>query len=411
MGYYDNKDYDYEGPERQNRSGRNRRSGWFLSGLLGALVGIVVFFIASPYLARNGLLPSYSSTNQQSAVQSTNTQGTQNTENVSLNLNDSIVQAVDKVSPAVVAVINMQSGSSFMDNSLQEAGVGSGIIYKKDGQYAYVVTNNHVVSGAKKLEVQFDDNTKVTAKLLGVDSLYDLAVLRIPSNKVTTVAQFGNSDTLKRGEPVVAIGNPLGFSGSVTEGIVSANNRTIERTVTTNGGQVQYNAEVIQTDAAINPGNSGGALVNVEGQVIGINSEKIAETDVEGIGFAIPINVASTVIHQLETTGKVERPYMGIGLLDLSQLSSSAYQQLNIPNTVKEGLVISQISSNSPASQAGLQEGDVIVAVNGHKIQDYVDFSTYLYSDLQVGQKVSVDYYRDGVKKTTSLTLGGKTFS
>jgi serine protease Do len=410
MGYYDN---EYEAPERSNRSGRNGsgRGVWFFSGLLGALVGIIIFFIASPYLASQGLLPSYSNAN--TTQLGGQVQGTGKTQNVTVNLSDAVVNAVDKVSPAVVAVINMQNGGNgfLQDSSLQETGIGSGIIYKKSGQYAYVVTNDHVVSGADKLEVQLDDNTKVTGTLLGADSLYDLAVVRISSAKVTNVAAFGNSNSLKRGEPVVAIGNPLGFSGSVTEGIVSANNRTIPRTVDTQGGQVQYNAQVIQTDAAINPGNSGGALMNIDGQVVGINSEKIAETNVEGIGFAIPINVAKPVINHLETTGKVERPFMGIGLVDLSQVPSNAVKQLKIPSNVTEGLVVSTVSSNSPATKAGLQQGDVIVSVNGHKITDYVDFSTYLYSNLNVGQTIKLQYYRGGTLHTTQLTLGGKVFS
>lgn len=406
MGYYDN---EYE---RNGRSGRNGggRGGWFISGLLGALVGIIIFFIASPYLASQGLLPSYSNGNS-NTLTSGQQQGNGKAQNVTVNVSDAVVNAVDKVSPAVVAVINLQSGNNFLQSDLQETGIGSGIIYKKSGKYAYVVTNNHVVAGADKLEVSFDDNTKVTATLLGRDSLYDLAVLRIPSDKVTKVATFGNSSALKRGEPVVAIGNPLGFSGSVTEGIVSAKDRTIPRTVSTQGGQVQYNAQVIQTDAAINPGNSGGALINIEGQVIGINSEKIAETDVEGIGFSIPINVAKPIINQLETTGKVERPYMGVGLQDLAQIPSNYIQKLNLPNNVKTGLVVLQVSSNSPASKADLKQGDVIVSVNGHKINDYVDFSTYLYSDLTPNQTVKVEYYRNGKLHTTELTLGGKVFS
>ncbi|GGE52740.1 serine protease [Pullulanibacillus camelliae] len=416
MGYYSN---DNDGSNKKpSRSPRYARSGWFISGLLGALVAIVVFFIASPYLAKHNLLPGSNDSSQVSGIPTTDaTSNSQNhhTENLTIkNSTDSVESAVDKVSPAVVAVINMQKqsdGTNFLQSdTLQEAGMGSGIIYKKSGQYAYVVTNNHVVSGADKLEVQFDNNTKVTGKLLGEDSLYDLAVIRIPSDKVNKVASFGQSSALKRGEPVIAIGNPLGFSGSVTQGIVSSNNRMIERTVDTQGGQVQYNAQVIQTDAAINPGNSGGALVNIQGQVVGINSLKIAETDTEGIGFAIPIDVAIPVINQLEKTGKVERPYMGIGLVDLSEVAGNI-QQLNLPKTVTSGLVVSQISSNSPAGKAGLKEGDVIVAVNSQKIKDYVDFSTYLYTKLKVGQTVKIDYYRNGDKKTTSLTLGGKTFS
>ncbi len=411
MGYYDN---DYEQPEGQrSRPPRSGRSGWFVSGLLGALVGIIVFFIASPYLASHNLLPNGSGQYAGSTSGTSTTTPSKNIKSVSVNVTSAVEKAVQNVSPAVVAVINMKkSGSGFLqDNSLQEYGIGSGIIYKKSGKYAYLVTNNHVVQGADKLEVQLDDNTKVTGTLLGADSLYDLAVVRIPSAKVKEVATFGDSNSLKRGEPVVAIGNPLGFSGSVTQGIVSAQNRTIPRTVTTNGGQVQYNAQVIQTDAAINPGNSGGALINIDGQVIGINSEKIAETNVEGIGFAIPIDVAIPVINQLETTGKVERPFMGIGLLDLSQVPASAIQQLKIPSSVKSGLVVSQVSANSPATKAGLKQGDVIVSVNGHKITDYVDFSTYLYSNLKVGQTVAIKYYRGGNLQSTNLTLGGKTFS
>lgn len=414
MGYYDN---GYEKPKKQRtRSSFRSRSGWFFTGLIGAIVGIIVCFIAAPYLARQGLLPSYTNQPGQTGVQptvSTTTKNVQNMKQVNVDISNAVETAVNNVSPAVVAVINMQNnnGGFLQDSSLQEAAIGSGIIYKKSGQYAYVVTNNHVVAGASKLEVQIDDNTKVDGKLLGVDSLYDLAVIRIPSDKVTKVASFGDSSDLKRGEPVIAIGNPLGFSGSVTQGIVSANNRTIARTVNTSGGQVQYNAQVIQTDAAINPGNSGGALINAEGQVIGINSEKIAETDVEGIGFAIPINIAEPIIQQLETNGKVERPYMGIGFVPLTELPSNELRQLNIPNSVKSGLVVSQLSSNSPGSKAGLQQGDVIVSVNGYKIKDSVGFSTYLYSNLQVGQTVKIEYYRNGHKKSTTLTLGGKTFS
>lgn len=416
MGYYDdNNNYKYENQNNERKPNGNRRSGWFFSALFGALVGIVVFFLVSPFLAHNGLLPNYSTNNQTSttssqAVTTTNLSG-QNTQAVSVNLHDSVVNAVNKVSPAVIAVLNMQRGNSFLQSNLQEAAIGSGIIYKKSGQYAYIVTNAHVVAGADKLEVQFTNNSKVTAKLLGVDSLYDLAVLRIPSNKVTKVATFGDSSTLKRGEPVIAIGNPLGFSGSVTEGIVSSNNRVITRTVSTQGGQVQYNARVIQTDAAINPGNSGGALLNIEGQVIGINSLKIAQTDVSGIGFAIPIDVALPVIHQLETNGKVERPYLGIGLVPLSELTATAVQQLAVPSSVTSGIVVSQVSPNSPASKAGLKADDVIVSIAGHKIKDYTDFTTYLYSNLKVGQTIKVEFYRNGKKQTTNLTLGGKTFS
>jgi len=400
MGYYDSH---YSDPETPKSSGN--RKGWFWSGLLGAIIGIIVFFILSPFLASQGWLPSYNQNNASTQVTGPTTNKTMN-----VNVNTAVIDAVNKVSPAVVAVINMQS-ANFFDNKYTEAGIGSGIVYKKSGDYAYVVTNNHVVEGANKVEVRFDDQTKVDAELLGKDSLYDLAVLRIPAKYVKVVASFGNSDKLKLGEPVVAIGNPLGFSGTVTQGIVSSANRSIQRTVQTNGGQVNYNAQVIQTDAAINPGNSGGALVNLAGQVVGINSLKIAETSVEGIGFAIPINIATPVINQLETKGKIERPYLGISLVGLDELPASAIQQLNVPNSVKNGIVVTAVSPGSPAQRAGIKEGDLIVQIDDYKVKNYVDFSTYLYTNLKVGQKVKVKVYRYGKLKTLEMTLGGKVFS
>lgn len=402
MGYYDDH---YTNPEPSRRSGGRRGGpGWFWSGFLGAIVGIVVCFIVSPFLASKGWLPAYN--NEAGTTQT----GPVINKRINADVTTAVTKAVDKVSPAVVAVINLQQ-ANFFDNQYTESGIGSGIIYKKSGDYAYVVTNNHVVEGASKIEVRFDDEKKVNAELLGRDSLYDLAVLKIPAKYVKTVAQFGNSDNLKRGEPVIAIGNPLGFSGSVTEGIVSSKNRMIERQVQTSGGQVDYNAQVLQTDAAINPGNSGGALVNLDGDVVGINSLKISDSDVEGIGFAIPINIAIPVIQKLEADGKVERPYIGISFVGLDELPSNYAQQLNIPRNLKTGLVVTQVGSGSPAQRAGIKEGDIIVSVNGHQIQDSVDFSTYLYTNLKVGQTVKVTLYRDGNKRTLDLTLGGKVFS
>jgi serine protease Do len=402
MGYYDDH---YTNPEPSRRSGGRRGGpGWFWSGFLGAIVGIVVCFIVSPFLASKGWLPTYN--NEAGTTQT----GPVINKRINTDVTTAVTKAVEKVSPAVVAVINLQQ-ANFFDNQYTESGIGSGIIYKKSGDYAYVVTNNHVVEGASKIEVRFDDEKKVNAELLGRDSLYDLAVLKIPAKYVKTVAQFGNSDNLKRGEPVIAIGNPLGFSGSVTEGIVSSKNRMIERQVQTSGGQVDYNAQVLQTDAAINPGNSGGALVNLDGDVVGINSLKISDSDVEGIGFAIPINIAIPVIQKLEADGKVERPYIGISFVGLDELPSNYAQQLNIPRNLKTGLVVTQVGSGSPAQRAGIKEGDIIVSVNGHQIQDSVDFSTYLYTNLKVGQTVKVTLYRDGNKRTLDLTLGGKVFS
>ncbi|MBM7645503.1 serine protease Do [Scopulibacillus daqui] len=401
MGFYDS---EHSSSEEPRRSGP-RRGGWFLAGLVGAIVGVVVMLVLTPVLSNLGFLPYNVNTQGQTDVT-----GPTTTKNVKVDVNSAVTKAVSDVSPAVVGVINEQKGQDFfsaLNDQYSEAALGSGIVYKKDNNYAYVVTNNHVVEGASKVQVQLDNNTKVNAQILGKDALYDLAVLRIPADKVKKVAQFGDSSDLKRGEPVVAIGNPLGFSGTVTEGIVSSNNRVIPST----HGNVSYQAPVIQTDAAINPGNSGGALVNIEGQVIGINSSKISEQDVEGIGFAIPINVAKPVIQQLETNGKVERAYLGLQIIDLSMIPAGELQKLKVPANVKSGLIVAKVSNGSPADKGGLEAGDVITEVNGKKITSYIDFSTYLYTKLKPGDTVNMKVYRFGKEKNVSFKLGGKEFS
>lgn len=399
MGYYD--DHNMETGGQRQKGGRG---GWFFAGLLGAIVGIVVFLVLAPVLSDLGVLPYTVSTSADTTGSaSSNNAGPSKVYNV--NMNSQSTKAVSTVSSAVVAVLNLQKANSFQ-NKLQEAAIGSGIIYKKANGSAYIVTNAHVVEGADGLEVQLDDNTKVKAKLLGKDVLYDLAVLKIPADKVKAVAQFGNSSALKRGQAVIAIGNPLGFSGSVTEGVVSSQNRVIPVT----HDNVTLQAQVIQTDAAINPGNSGGALINLAGQVVGINSLKIVQQKVEGIGFAIPIDVAKPVIKELENNGKIERPFIGVSIVGLDQVPSNAYSSLNLPPTVKKGLVVTAVQNGTPAAAANLQSGDVIVEINGKKIKDYVDFSTYLYTQLNPGQTVDVKYYRNGKLETTKLKLGGKIF-
>ncbi|TGA98684.1 PDZ domain-containing protein [Sporolactobacillus shoreae] len=411
MEYYDENRTENipESGTRQRRSPGNR-SGWFFAGFIGAIVGIVCFLIFAPILSDLGILP-YSVT--------TGTQGTGNlggsgttTQQVNVKVNSGVTAAVAKVSPAVVAVINLQK-ANFFDNQYTESGIGSGIIYKRAGPYSYVVTNDHVVSGAGKVEVRMGDNQKVDAKVLGTDALYDLAVLRISSTDVKSVAEFGNSAILQRGEPAIAIGNPLGFSGSVTEGIISSTNRTIP--VQANNASIE--AQVLQTDAAINPGNSGGALVNIAGQVIGINSSKIAstgsgtDTSVEGIGFAIPINVAKPVISKLEGGGKIVRPMLGVSIVDLSMVPADETSQLQLPKSVKSGLVVTDVQTGSPAKKSGLEAGDVITSINGQKITSYISFSTYMYTNLKAGQTVRIQFYRMGKLHTAALTLGSKTFS
>ncbi|TLS38277.1 S1C family serine protease [Pseudalkalibacillus caeni] len=393
MGYYKDDHIN----NRQSKKSKNR---WLMPGGLGAAIGASVMLIAAPMI--NGDINGTLGDKQVEANSEVKT------EQVSYNVTTDVTKAVDKVDDAIVSVSNLQQ-SNFGD--VGKVGSGSGVIYKKENGKAFIVTNNHVVEGAAELEVTLKNEEKVKAKLLGTDPLMDLAVLQIDGSNVEATVEFGNSDQLKAGEPAIALGNPLGFlEGSVTQGIISNPKRTIPTDIDQNG-QPDWEAEVIQTDASINPGNSGGALINIAGQLIGINSSKIAQTNVEGIGFAIPVNVAAPIIEQLETTGKVERPYLGIRPYSLSEVPEAQRSAaLHLPEDVDGGVVIMGTSPGTPAAEAGLQDKDVIVALNGKGIKDAAELRKFLYTDVKVGDKIKVKYYRDGQVKETTLTLSSHQF-
>ncbi|ALF09111.1 S1C family serine protease [Parageobacillus thermoglucosidasius] len=401
MGYYD----DHYG---QYRQGQKNRRGWFLSAFVGAILGALLVLISIPALS--DILP-YDIASENGQVQNGETKTAPTVQqNVSVDVTSQLTKAIDKVSDAVVGVVNIQEANFWSQSSAE--GTGSGVIYKKENGKAFVVTNHHVVENASQLEISLKDGTRVPAKLLGSDILMDLAVLEIDAKHVKKVAEFGNSDTVKLGEPVIAIGNPLGlqFAGSVTQGIISGTNRTVEVDLDQDGTP-DWNAEVLQTDAAINPGNSGGALVNIEGQVIGINSMKIAQEEVEGIGFSIPINSAIPVISDLEKYGQVRRPYMGVELRSLSDISSYHLQAtLHLPKDVTEGVAIIQVVPMSPAARAGLKQFDVIVALDGQKVRDVLDLRKYLYTKKSIGDKMKVTFYRDGKKHTVTMELERESF-
>ena len=242
---------------------------------------------------------------------SSSTQQTQqaNLDNLSDARNTPTVRAAAAVGPSVVGITNKAVARDFSNNPVESQGVGSGVIFKNDGGKSYIVTNNHVVDGANELIVSLADGRSLPGKLVGADALTDLAVVEVDDGNLPT-ADFGDSDATVVGESVIAIGNPMGleFQGSVTSGVVSALNRTL--------GDGDARIKLLQTDAAINPGNSGGALVNADGEVIGINSIKIAVGGVEGIGFAIPINTARPIIQSLIEKGRVIRPYLGVVAFD-----------------------------------------------------------------------------------------------
>ncbi|KOP71612.1 S1C family serine protease [Cytobacillus solani] len=409
MGYYD-QDY-------QNRSNKQKgnKGGYFLASLVGVILGAILVIIAIPKLADYNVLPySIEPDNQLEEEAANNESANVPTQNVSLNVVTDVTKAVDKAGDAVVSITNIQAAGFWSREAGEDgvpAGTGSGVIYKKQGKSAFIVTNHHVVEGAQQLEVSLADGTKIPAKLVGSDIWTDLAVLEVDSKDIKTVAEFGDSGALKTGEPVIAIGNPLGtFEGSVTQGIISGLERTVPVDIDQNG-TADWQAEVLQTDAAINPGNSGGALINISGQVIGINSMKIAESAVEGIGLAIPINYARPIIEDLEKFGEVRRPYMGIQLASVSEIPGYYQQEaLKLPRDVKAGVAITSVEPNSPAAQAGLKEMDVIVEMDGEAIGDVIQLRKHLYNQKKVGDQMKVKFYRAGKLQEATIKLSGETF-
>ena len=329
---------------------------------------------------------------------------------------NSTTQAVNKVKDAVVSIITYSSNSrqssvfnadeanSDSDNQ-QIASEGSGVIYKKNDKDAYLVTNTHVINGASKVDIRLADGTKVPGELVGSDTFSDIAVVKISSEKVTTVAEFGDSSQLSVGETAIAIGSPLGseYANTVTQGIISSLNRNVS--LKSEDGQA-ISTKAIQTDTAINPGNSGGPLINIQGQVIGITSSKIASnggTSVEGLGFAIPSNDAQNIIKQLESDGKVTRPALGIQMVNLSNVGANDLRKLNIPSGLTSGVVVRSVQSNMPAN-GHLQKYDVITKVDDKEIASSTDLQHALYNHA-IGDTIKITYYRNGKEETTSIKL------
>ncbi|MFY0520462.1 S1C family serine protease [Lysinibacillus sp. UGB7] len=388
--------------KRLKKKGGGGKGGYFFSGLIGVIIGALLVWLMLPGLVNQ--MPG-TTTNGSDKNDTTINQ-------VATEVTTDVTAAVEKASEAVVGITNIQEVTSNgfwspPSTSTQEAGSGSGVVYKIEGDKAFIVTNNHVIQGAKQLEVTMADGTKEEAQLVGRDVWTDLAVISISSKNVKTVAKFGNSDVLKQGETVIAIGNPLGldFYGSVTTGVVSGKDRSVP--VDLNGdGTEDWQQEVLQTDAAINPGNSGGALVNLAGELVGINSMKIAESSVEGLGFSIPINSAIPIIEELERNGEMKRPTMGISLADLTEVPAFYQQQtLKLPEEVTTGVVITQVMDNSPAAKAGVKQYDVIVEMDGEKIETAIDLRKHLYNEKKTGDDLTMKVYRQGKLVELSLTL------
>ena len=379
----------------------------FVVGFLGGIGGY--------YFASSTLTQGNSTSNQANTTSVSNVQYSNDT---------STTQAVEKVQDAVVSVINYQTQSSNSLSSifgniessdeLAVAGEGSGVIYKKDGDTAYIVTNNHVISGAEKIDILLASGEKLSGELVGADTYSDIAVIKIAADKVTTIAEFANSDTIKVGETAIAIGSPLGsvYANTVTQGIISSLSRTVT-SQTEDGQTISINA--IQTDAAINPGNSGGPLINIQGQVIGVNSSKITSSSVsssgvavEGMGFAIPSNDAVQIINQLETNGKVTRPALGVQMVNLTDLSTSQLEKAGLANTdLTSGVLIVSTQSGLPAD-GKFEPYDVIIEIDGETIENKSDLQSELYKH-QIGDTITVTYYRNNKKMTVDIKLTHST--
>ncbi len=400
MSYYDNDKFNQ--PSYSNSLLTPKRSR-FLSPIIMCLVSAMVGGLLSIGIAPSLYVnrPSYQTT----APQISNKAASKAVK-MDYNYNQSsfpVVQIAKDVGPAVVNIANFQSNngngiftwgtdnSGIGGNGLVETGSGSGFII--DAKNGYIVTNNHVIDGAKKLVVSLSDGRNVDAKVIGADTRTDLAVIKISDTNNLTAAAIGDSSKLQVGEPVVAIGNPGGeqFAGSVTTGVVSATNRILDIQ-----GESSFN--LIQTDAAINPGNSGGPLVNYLGQVIGINSAKYAQSGFEGMGFAIPITDAMPTIQQLIQKGYAS--HAGLKVQITNQYTPEYAAQRGWP----AGAYITQVVSGGPADKAGLQQGDILTKVNDVTISGYAELTHELFK-YKAGDSVKITYFRNGSTKTVTVTL------
>ena len=315
-----------------------------------------------------------------------------------LNEPNSISTAVEKIYDSVVVV------EVYKDKKL--VSTGTGFVYKKENGKAYLMTNNHVISGGKEIKVLFTDETEVEATIVGNDTYSDIAVLSIKDNDKIVASTMGSSTKSNVGDTVFTVGSPEGsdYAGTVTKGILSAKDRLVEVALS-NSETSDYYMQVLQTDAAINPGNSGGPICNINGEVIGITNMKLVDDTVEGMGFAIPIEDALKVVEILERDGKITRPYIGISMLDLSNSFYLWQAGIYIPDNVKEGVAVYKVESNSPANVAGLQKGDIITKIAGKATKTLAEFRYELYKHSP-NEEVEVTYYRNGKEQTTKVTLG-----
>ena len=319
------------------------------------------------------------------------------TSNIKLNETNSISNAINKVYDAVVVVEGYQKDKLFS--------TGTGFVYKKKDNKAYIMTNNHVVADCDKVKVLFTSGDELETTLVGTDKYSDIAVLTVKDTNKIVSATMGESAKAVVGDTVFTVGSPESsdYAGTVTKGILSGKDRLVEVALS-NSSTSDYFMKVMQTDAAINPGNSGGPICNINGEVIGITNMKLVDNSVEGMGFAIPIEDALEYAKSLEENGKVARPYIGISMLDLSNSYYLWQAGIMLPKNVDSGVAVYAVESNSPAEKAGLKKGDIIIKIGDTKITSLSKFRYELYKN-KPNEKIKITYIRNNKEETTEVTL------
>ncbi len=307
-----------------------------------------------------------------------------------------IGESVSKVYDSVVVI------STYRNEQLY--GSGTGFVFKSDDEKAYILTNNHVIENGTKITVTFTNGKKVETEIVGSNGFSDIAVLAVAKDNIISVAEIGKSEDLVVGDTTFAVGAPIdsAYSWTVTRGIVSGKDRMIEVELSNNSGE--FVMKVLQTDAAINSGNSGGPLCNVNGEVIGINSLKLVNSGVEGMGFAIPIETAMEHAEKIMKGEKFTQPYLGVSMLNVSD----AYYYMSYRNLLKnvsDGVIVVSVENGSPADKGGLKSNDIITKVNDKDVSSVGYLRYYLY-EYKVGEKIAITYIRDGKEKTTTVVLG-----
>ena len=375
-----------EKKEEPNNEKPNKSRKKLNNSLKFALIILLAFALGV------GLMYWYSVENPKVVNKNTITSNTKVTE-------EAMEDAIDKIYDAVLCIEVLSDDGSVLSS-------GTGFVYATDDNYGYVLTNAHVVSGGTNVQGIMTDNTTTSLTILGTDSYTDLAVLRMDVKQVKQVASIGDSKNTAVGNTVFTVGSPMGstYVGTVTKGILSGKDRLVE-TSTSNGlSSESYIVKVLQTDAAISPGNSGGPLVNLAGDVIGITSLKLVDDEVEGMGFAIPIEDAMNYVEYLEQGKAIERPVVGVQILDLTNRYALYRYGINVPDNVDSGIYLVEVNSGYPASDGGLKAGDIITKIDGNEITSVSEFKYELYKH-NIGDTIEVTYYHDGKENKTTLKL------